>query len=53
MFVIVEDCLVVRRLIVFVNCGRLSVCEYMAPKTKSGAGSSQSFDASKFLNFET
>ena len=25
----------------------------MAPKTKSGAGSSQSFDASKFLSYET
>ena len=31
------------------------MCKYriMAPKTKSGAGSSQSFDASKFLNYET
>ena len=54
MFVIVGNCLVVRRLIMFVNCGRLSVCEYiiMNPKTKSGAGSSESFDASKFLNYE-
>ena len=42
-----------RRIIVFVNYERLSVCAYMAPKTKSGAGSSQSFDASKFLSFET
>ena len=25
----------------------------MAPKTKSGVGASQSFDASKFLNYET
>ena len=25
----------------------------MAPKTKSAAGSSQSFDSSKFLNYET
>ena len=25
----------------------------MAPKTKSGAGSSQSFDSSKFLSYET
>ena len=31
------------------------MCKYsiMAPKTKSGAGSSQSFDASKFLSYET
>ena len=30
------------------------VCTYscMAPKVKSAAGSSQSFDASKFLSFE-
>ena len=30
------------------------MCKYsiMAPKTKSGAGSSQSFDASKFLSYE-
>ena len=41
--VIVGDCLV------------NFVCNYsiMAPKTKSGAGSSQSFDASKFLSYET
>ena len=31
------------------------MCKYsiMAPKTKFGAGSSQSFDASKFLSYET
>ena len=37
------------------DCGRLIVvCEYiiMAPKTKSSAESSQSFDASKFLSYE-
>ena len=52
-FVLLWEIVWLRRIIVFVNCERLSVCAYMAPKTKSGAGSSQSFDASKFLSFET
>ena len=38
------------------DCGRLIIVwEYiiMAPKIKFGAGSSQSFDASKFISYET
>ena len=52
-FVLVWEIGWLRRIIVFVNCERLSVCEYMALKTKSSAGSSHSFNASKFLSYET